>query len=139
MSRFLLSIALCTVILSLIQCQKGAAQHDEKSGGSSPPRAAIDLRSKEISLPASGESFKGTGAKLLNQHCLMCHSTEYLNDQPPLSKEGWTKELQKMRKAYGAPIGDADIEALVQVLYKRFGAPLDKLPLAPELYKSKRY
>jgi hypothetical protein len=47
---------------------------------------------------------------------LSCHSSEYVISEPPLSKAAWTKEIVKMRTAYGATIPDADADALVAYL-----------------------
>jgi cytochrome c5 len=70
-----------------------------------------------IILPAQNTTFRpGPGVELAQRDCLTCHSAEYVTSQPPLSKAGWTKEITKMRVAYGAPIPDGDTAALVAYL-----------------------
>ena len=70
-----------------------------------------------ITLPAQGVAFRAApGVEVVRKDCLTCHSAEYVTQQPALSKTGWTNEVVKMRAAYGAPIPDADTDALVAYL-----------------------
>jgi hypothetical protein len=70
-----------------------------------------------ITLPAQGVAFlDAPGVEVARTDCLTCHSAEYVTQQPPLSKTGWTNEITKMRVAYGAPIPDTDTDALVAYL-----------------------
>ncbi len=84
----------------------------------------ITLKSEKINLPQDSKVFTGVGSNHLNQYCLICHSCEYLNDQPALTRNMWEKEVLKMKSSYGAPIPDADIKILVEELYQKFGAPI---------------
>ncbi len=70
-----------------------------------------------ITLPAQNTNFRpAPGIEIARRDCLTCHSAEYVTSQPPLSKAAWTKEVAKMRTAYGATIPDADTDALVAYL-----------------------
>lgn len=70
-----------------------------------------------VTLPTQNANFRpGPGVELARRDCLSCHSAEYVTSQPPLSKSAWTKEVTKMRSAYGAPIPDADVDTLVAYL-----------------------
>ena len=49
--------------------------------------------------------------------CTACHSADYISTQP--SRKGkafWQAEVQKMIKAYKAPIGDNDAAVIVNYL-----------------------
>jgi cytochrome c5 len=70
-----------------------------------------------IVLPAQNVAFRdATGVEVARKDCLVCHSAEYVTQQPALSKAAWNNEITKMRAAYGAPIPDADTDALVAYL-----------------------
>ena len=66
---------------------------------------AIQLTSQKIDLPFGNETFAGgDAANLANSHCLLCHSKDMIDAQPPLTLESWKKEIDKMRTAYGCPL-----------------------------------
>jgi mono/diheme cytochrome c family protein len=75
-----------------------------------------------ITLPSDGVEFKlGPGADLATANCRTCHSAAYVYTQPPLNRKQWTAEVVKMQKAYGAPIADSDISAIVDYLLTQNG------------------
>jgi mono/diheme cytochrome c family protein len=77
-----------------------------------------------IALPPDNVQFKpGPAADLATAKCATCHSAAYVYVQPPLNRTQWTAEVTKMKKAYGAPIDDADIPALVDYLLTQNGRP----------------
>lgn len=56
--------------------------------------------------------------------CGACHSAEYVTTQPrglANPRAFWQAEVVKMRGAYGAPIEDADIPAIVDYLVATYG------------------
>jgi hypothetical protein len=66
---------------------------------------AIKLTSQKIDLPFGNETFAGgDAANLANSRCLLCHSKDMIDAQPPLTLETWKKEIDKMRTAYGCPL-----------------------------------
>ena len=66
---------------------------------------AIQLTSQKITLPFGNQVFAGgDAAKLANSRCLLCHSKEMIDTQPPLTLETWKSEIDKMRTAYGCPL-----------------------------------
>lgn len=70
-----------------------------------------------ITLPAQNTNFRpAPGLEIAQRDCLTCHSAEYVTSQPALSKTAWTKEITKMRAAYGASIPEADTDPLVAYL-----------------------
>jgi hypothetical protein len=78
-----------------------------------------------ISLPGdAGMAFKpGAGLGAVQANCLSCHSSAYVSTQPVLSKAQWTAEVAKMKAAYGAPIPDDQIPAIVDYLTTTYGKP----------------
>lgn len=77
-----------------------------------------------VTLPSDNVQFKpGPGADLATANCRTCHSAAYVYTQPPLNRAQWTAEVTKMKKAYGAPIDDADIAPIVDYLLTQNGRP----------------
>ena len=72
-----------------------------------------------VNVPSPGGYFQGTGAEILNQHCVTCHSAGFVERQPKLSASTWTVEVTKMKKAFGAPYAEADIPKSVDALVAR--------------------
>jgi len=84
----------------------------------------IRLSSQQITLPFGKSVFAGGNtAKLANSRCLLCHSKEMIDTQPPLSLEGWKKEIDKMRTAYGCPLGANQTAALAEFISQTASAP----------------
>lgn len=53
--------------------------------------------------------------------CMICHSTDYIPMQPPLSKQQWTGIVDKMIKTYGAPVPPEDREKIINYLTAAYG------------------
>ena len=63
----------------------------------------------------------GPGIETAQNHCLKCHSVDYVNTQPPnRGKAFWEAEVTKMIKLYHAPINDADAKAIADYLAKTY-------------------
>ena len=77
----------------------------------------------KIELPPETATLKaGAGADLANKQCLVCHSGDYITTQPrdkPLAF--WKAEVTKMKKVYGAPIPDDQIDQIAQYLAENYG------------------
>lgn len=66
----------------------------------------------------------GTGADLVTENCAACHSLDYIQmNSPFLDRKGWTAEVGKMVKVFGAPIAEADQTAIVDYLTANYGKP----------------
>jgi sulfite dehydrogenase (cytochrome) subunit B len=78
----------------------------------------------KIDLPKETATLKpGPGAEMANGQCLVCHSAEYITTQPrdkPLAF--WKAEVEKMKKVYGAPIPDDQIDAIAEYLVRNYGS-----------------
>ena len=72
---------------------------------------------KQIILPdIHTELAPGVGKEKVETFCNICHSVDYITMQPPGSKAQWTSTVTKMRKFFGAPIGDADADVIIDYL-----------------------
>lgn len=80
----------------------------------------------DIALPPETASYQPSnlpGYRLVQQDCLICHSAQYVQFQPPSSPRGyWEATVKKMKKPFGAPFADEDIPAIVDYLVKTYGA-----------------
>lgn len=66
----------------------------------------------------------GPNLELVQGNCGGCHSSEYISTQPrqwPDARAFWTSEVVKMKKAYGAPLEDADVAKIVEYLVAAYG------------------
>ncbi len=77
----------------------------------------------KIELPPETATLRpGAGADLANKQCLVCHSVDYITTQPrdkPLAF--WKAEVEKMKKVYGAPIPDDQIDEIARYLAENYG------------------
>ena len=59
----------------------------------------------------------GSERDIVQNECNVCHSLDYIRMNAPFLKaDGWKAEVTKMRSAFGAPIDDADAEAIIKYL-----------------------
>lgn len=81
---------------------------------------------KEIKLPQETATYKAStlpGYNLALQNCMICHSAQYVSTQPSTSPRAyWDATVRKMKKPFGAPLKDDDIEPIVDYLVKTYGA-----------------
>lgn len=88
-----------------------------------------------ITLPAEASAFKPStlpGYALAQQHCMSCHSVDYIRYQPPsLTLAQWTAEAGKMQHLYGAPLSDQDVATIGAYLAVAYGNVKEEtLPVA---------
>jgi hypothetical protein len=109
--QFLISVFFCCALFALLAVAMTRA--DTSPSGS-----------VTITLPPPNNTFKdGPNVALAQGKCLACHSADYVYTQPPLTMKQWTAEVTKMRKVFGASIGDDDIAPLVEYLMSQNGKP----------------
>ncbi len=83
----------------------------------------FELKSVKIDLPDSDKMFPdGPGSDAINNNCLACHSADMVLNQPALSKQAWTAEVNKMITAYKAPVAPEDVGVIVDYLTRLKGA-----------------
>ncbi len=65
----------------------------------------------------------GAGRDIVENYCNACHSLDYPRINAPfLDRQGWEAEVNKMIKAFGAPIAPADAKGIVDYLAQNYGA-----------------
>lgn len=84
--------------------------------------AADGIGTVTVQLPEETTRFMpGPGLETVQLNCVKCHSADYIYMQPPLTKEQWQATVIKMKKVFGAPIEDKDIETMVNYLMSQNG------------------
>ena len=75
-----------------------------------------------ITLPTIPAELKeGPGKDKVMTLCGICHSPDYIPMQPPLPAKTWDSEVQKMIKAFGAPISEEDAKIISTYLATQYG------------------
>jgi len=82
-----------------------------------------------ITLPTETATLRpGKGVELAQANCIVCHSVEYIQTQPPMVRKFWEAEVKKMREKYGAPTPEETVPTLVDYLAATYGVPDAKKP-----------
>ena len=63
---------------------------------------------------------EGAGRAETQIYCSSCHTPRYITMQPPLPAATWDAEVQKMVKAFGATIPEADAQKIAQYLHEHY-------------------
>lgn len=62
------------------------------------------------------------GYQVAIQKCAICHSADYINQQPPgMNQTQWTAEVRKMEHAYAAPLSDVEVNQIGEYLAVTYG------------------
>ncbi len=91
-------------------------------------------RALEIKLPPETATLAPSehpGYAVAMTYCLTCHSAEYVRTQPlNLTPAYWKATVTKMKKVFGAPIPDDQLDVITDYLVKTYGMG-KPLPLTP--------
>ena len=80
------------------------------------PQAAVQAPSDELADAPGREKAAQCGA---------CHSLDYIRmNSRFLDLAGWTAVVNKMIKAFGAPIPKDDVDAIARYLAEQYGKPV---------------
>jgi len=83
----------------------------------------FELKSVKIDLPDGDRMFPaGPGSDAINNNCLACHSAGMVLNEPSLSKQAWTAEVNKMINNYKAPVAPEDVGTISEYLTALKGA-----------------
>ena len=86
--------------------------------------AALSFVSTTAAQEEAIQLKSGEGLEVVQQNCAACHSLDYIQmNSPFLDEKGWTAEVTKMVKAFGAPIEEADQLAIIAYLTAKYGKP----------------
>lgn len=82
---------------------------------------AIAEERKIGSFPVVEVNLKmGEGLEQVKTHCSICHSLDYITMQPGFSSAQWRGIVNKMKKVFGAPIPESDIEIIIRYLSENY-------------------
>jgi cytochrome c5 len=117
----LILAATCTAVFA--QFQSGS--YGSTKANSIEQTAAAQMSSDDnfsvASFPSlAPELAEGEGQAETESFCAMCHSTRYITMQPPLPAATWEAEVNKMTKAFGAPIPDASAKKIISYLQTHY-------------------
>ena len=62
----------------------------------------------------------GEGSREVNTYCNICHTPRYITMQPVLPAGTWADEVNKMVKAYGAPIPEDTMQKIIGYLQSNY-------------------
>jgi hypothetical protein len=80
------------------------------------------LKSLKLDVPTSDAMFPaGPGSDAINNNCLARHSADHVLNQPSLPRAAWQEVVNKMIKAYKAPVSPDDAKAIVDYLARTKG------------------
>ncbi|AYQ30212.1 MULTISPECIES: c-type cytochrome [unclassified Polaromonas] len=78
-----------------------------------------------VTLPLENAKLKPSklaGYQIAMQKCGICHSADYISQQPPaMTATQWTAEVRKMEHAYAAPLSDSDVAQIGEYLAVTYG------------------
>ena len=73
-------------------------------------------------LPLDQPQLKpGPGMEVVATNCQICHSSDYISTQPPLTRTTWSATVQKMREKYGAQLPTNQVEQIIDYLAATYG------------------
>ncbi len=84
--------------------------------------AALSVAAKPLTIALPDETAAyapGPNLDVVESHCGACHSADYVSAQPRSFKDKkgfWQAEVNKMIKAYHAPIKEEDVPKIVEYL-----------------------
>jgi hypothetical protein len=104
--RLLKLTSICTAIVAIVAARALMLRAAE-------PAQTV----KSITLPTVATELPDVpGRKVVIDRCVTCHSPRYITNQPPFPRDTWIAEVQKMRKNYAAPVGDDQMDEIVNYL-----------------------
>ena len=125
LAGFLAAIAVLTVIVAIVRA-------DVKKGGyrasvlgtlfqPEPPNFTPDSTFSVAAYPAVAlELAPGEGLQEVQTYCNTCHTPRYITMQPPFPATTWEAEVNKMNKAFGAAIPDAETQKIIRYLQTHY-------------------
>jgi len=87
--------------------------------------SAAGAQAATLALPPDGAQLTESplpGYDKARQHCVACHSAEYMLFQPPTAaRPYWDAMVKRMKAVFRAPLDDADMPAIVDYLVRTYG------------------
>ncbi|MBX9724541.1 MAG: cytochrome c [Candidatus Obscuribacterales bacterium] len=103
--------------LALQSCQRSASTFEMPKSSQVAAVAKEDVKIHSITLPQEEVDFPaGAGKQIFVARCNVCHTLRYISMQPDFPEKTWEKEVDKMRKTFGAHCSDAEAKEIVAYL-----------------------
>lgn len=80
---------------------------------------AVSFGTKPSEANPSPTTNESRGKEIFENKCVVCHEAD-LTHQQRLSRQGWTREVEKMIR-WGAIVTDDEKELLIDYLFKNYG------------------
>jgi cytochrome c5 len=110
--------AMITVIIMFVALLYGTAFAQDAASKVSPSKGTI----RSITIPSIRIELKeGEGRVKTETYCNICHSVDYITMQPKFPRTQWTATVNKMIKAFGAPIPPEDAGTIISYLSAMYG------------------
>ena len=114
MSTRLTKVVVMAGVIAACAAQLSIAQEPTPTPAVTP-KAAVQAPSDELADAPGREKAAQCGA---------CHSLDYIRmNSRFLDLTGWTAVVNKMIKAFGAPIPQDDVDAIARYLAEQYGKP----------------
>ena len=95
-----------------------------------PGLLALEIKLPTETVALAPSEHPGYAAAMT--YCATCHSSEYVRMQPlNMTPIYWKATVTKMKKAFGAPIPDDQLDVITEYLVKTYGSG-QIVPLAPK-------
>ncbi len=102
---------------SLQSCQRTSSTFEMPKSTQVAAAAKEDAQIHSITLPQEEVDFPaGPGKQTFVARCNVCHTLRYISMQPDFPEKTWEKEVEKMRKTFGAHFSDAEAKEIVAYL-----------------------
>jgi cytochrome c5 len=117
----LILAATCTAVFAQFQSGSYGSTKANSIEQTAAAQMSSDGNFSVASFPSlAPELAEGEGQAETESFCAMCHSTRYITMQPPLPAATWEAEVNKMTKAFGAPIPDASAKKIISYLQTHY-------------------
>jgi mono/diheme cytochrome c family protein len=107
------------MLAALTSCGSGHSTAPQKTATPQAGPSSFEVRGTRriMRLPeAPSELPPGPGRETAIIHCGVCHTPNYIMNQPPFPRDTWIAEMTKMRKTFNAPIPDEKVDEIVAYL-----------------------
>ncbi|MBS1840759.1 MAG: sulfide dehydrogenase [Acidobacteria bacterium] len=123
--RITAGIAVAALLIGAALAEQRLGSYTTQNTGkivqAKPAALAEDSEYEMASLPSfDAELANGAGRAETQIYCGTCHTPRYITMQPPLPAATWEAEIQKMVKAFGAQIPQADAQKIAQYLHEHY-------------------
>src|SRR5208283_2045264 len=108
-------ITMITIILVLFSATAFAQDATSTASSSKGTIHSITLPDIRVELT------DGDGRVKTETYCNICHSVHYITMQPKFPRAQWTATVNKMIKAFGAPIPQDDAGTIITYLSTYYG------------------